>query len=699
MRLFRKTINKADKGKKNAKNTENQYEYVRKEFGFDYVPPSQYVPSHSLSEDDEDGEEIEHDDTETFELQYQGASPVKIIQPRSELSGSVQPEDDIYVPRKSIRKVHHANPQHVRKLYQPTRSTHLLPEKEEEEVVLYDPDERELTRNRQHRTIPSIRENPRNPPQRRTTATEEAFRSKGSNRSHRPEPGFSREEHDRETHRTRHYRSEDDVDDLGDLDIERVQTAFSYNSDDSAESLVEEQSRGSRYNATHNKKGHRSSRHSRPSKSEGKYPENDLDDYVVIRTTSWRKTRNGWERESDERGVQEPRPHLEEYERPRYDRKHKIQRETREDNPNDYRRDIYDNDMRESTRRHFTRHQEFRYSTKYRTNSGMDDRRDGPEISRKSHHPRHHDLESNEKETHGRRRGLGDASYYATPSGKMASDYDATGPIDEPRVSQQKHSKGFLGRIRESVRGPPKKEKKRYARGDDTYLVEERPPKEVPYVKPSALFEQVQPSLRSDVSFQDRTSSKFHRREPDVPSTLPRTKVVSHPPRNRHEYGPDPAYDERSDGGNENAEAFNTRRRSSHRPRHRDRPSGYSEHFDDPRRVREEDYWESPEAMVSRQLAAERRKALSSSALPFETARNETPALRHNPDHRRSYTRQLVKSNHDHRGYGTDDPERYSSAQELRYATLSSPKLIREHPTLSNDVQPTNSKGFRIGCY
>ena len=54
--------------------TEEEYEYVRREFGYDLVPPSQYVPSHSAATDFED--EIE-------------SQPSAILEePQSEVSGS-----------------------------------------------------------------------------------------------------------------------------------------------------------------------------------------------------------------------------------------------------------------------------------------------------------------------------------------------------------------------------------------------------------------------------------------------------------------------------------------------------------------------------------------------------------------------------------------------------------------------------------
>ncbi|KAL3921633.1 MAG: hypothetical protein SGARI_006633, partial [Bacillariaceae sp.] len=90
MRLFRKAGgNNPAKGRKSKRGTDNEYEYVRKEYGYDFVPPSRYVPSHSMSDDDDDIA-----DEETIEVQWQGAAPVKIIQPRSELSASL-PEEDV----------------------------------------------------------------------------------------------------------------------------------------------------------------------------------------------------------------------------------------------------------------------------------------------------------------------------------------------------------------------------------------------------------------------------------------------------------------------------------------------------------------------------------------------------------------------------------------------------------------------------
>lgn len=63
----------------------NQYEYVRREHGFDYMPPSQYVPSRSMSEDSED---------------ISAAPPIKIEVAGSDLSVSVVESFDVPIDRR-----------------------------------------------------------------------------------------------------------------------------------------------------------------------------------------------------------------------------------------------------------------------------------------------------------------------------------------------------------------------------------------------------------------------------------------------------------------------------------------------------------------------------------------------------------------------------------------------------------------------
>lgn len=68
---------------------ENEYEYVRREYGFDYMPPSQYVPSRSMSEETDDVED---------------GLPVKIVQSDLSISmdeGSFEVE---YDPQHARRK-------------------------------------------------------------------------------------------------------------------------------------------------------------------------------------------------------------------------------------------------------------------------------------------------------------------------------------------------------------------------------------------------------------------------------------------------------------------------------------------------------------------------------------------------------------------------------------------------------------------
>jgi hypothetical protein len=736
MRLFRKNVVRAGKGKKMNNETENQYEYVRKEFGFDYVPPSQYVPSHSVSEDEDEDVPGCHldDDAETIEVQYRGAAPVKIIQPRSDLSGSIiQEDDDLFVPEKSARihrrvrggtKTEHLISRQAQNSYPSRRDALPIPEEEEEEEeeeygdddIIY-PEDRHYDlklshRDQLHRVLPTSP---------RRTREKTSFRPQRPER-HEPEPRATRGEalHGHPSHeaiRRKSNRRGYVIDDLDELDIGRVHTAFSYNSDDSAENLVEEQSRGSRYNTGRVKKSRRPvhQRHPRDGIPFHDYPDRDLDDRVAVRTESLKKIRNEWEFEGDnvDNTIREKHPHLEKFEKPRDDRRRSTRRETRQETHNDYRKSrVYVKDeVREDDRVH-----KESLEALYRRQDGrsreLNDQRDALGMTKTSRRSRLQDWDS--KEIYSRRRKPVDVSYYASPSGKVASDFDVSGPKAEPRLTRQKRSKGLLGRIRESVRGPPRQETRTGSGSRDLRVSEARAHPEVGRdVKSIALFEQVQPSMRSDVSHENRGHCDFQPREPDVPSALRRTKVVSYPP------GRDarPVFDSCSeDGYNKNEEGHNSRRKSSHRRRHGERRLDYGQYNIVASRGWEDegDLWEPPgikASCYSGDKTPNERYRSSSTALPFETARNETPPLRHNPDRRRSanrpyakgqldYTRHYSKGQLGYRSSNTaDETGRYTVAQEIRFTNLTSPKLIREHPNIVNSVHGTTGQGFRIGCY
>jgi hypothetical protein len=713
MRLFRKAGgNNPVKGKKTKQEQENQYEYVRKEYGFDYVPPSQYVPSRSMSEDEDD----EIADEETIEVQYQGAAPVKIIQPRSEISGSIGEEefdeDDLsplkpLKPPKSYgrardgRKTRQTPTQpeyrKEKKTYR-TKNTPspvpIIPEELEDQIPDYQDEDNYHSRDyRPHDQEPRWHKQQiyrsddrgagRRPPKYSDHGAREMAEDEehplGRRDRHRSEPRPARKVYRDDVEedvvpRRRSFHHENSRYDLDGLDIGRVHTAYSYSSDDSAESYIEERSRGSRYTAKERKKKANRSSSKKKAIRDDRILENDLMDQVVIRSGTWRKTRKGWEldEEKEDDAVYTDRDgfvsrRIEEYEKPRYDRKKVIapRKETRQDVSDDYRRRTYDRDYRRMDPPRQSK------SRRYRNTVGIEETRVVPDKFREEELAFDQDWDSKDQYSRRRKQPHVEASYYATPSGRVASDYELSEPIESPRLGQHKNARGFLGRIRESVRGPVRNEKRR--------IVVEREvreqPREIHRRKSGALFEQVPPSMQSDVSHEFRRSRDFHHKEPDVPSTMPRKGPLSYPTRNSYEH------DVRGETD------YQFRRGPSYR-KEREAPPKL------PRRVEEDEYMEIPVV----------RERSPSPAVLFESTRNDTPALRANPDRRRTTSRHHSRVVQDH--YTSlpmmNDKGRHSNSnlpEHTRYAPLTSPKLVRQHPHLDGSVQPQKGKGLRLGCY
>eukprot|EP00539_Tryblionella_compressa_P002359 CAMPEP_0178734900 /NCGR_PEP_ID=MMETSP0744-20121128/1596_1 /TAXON_ID=913974 /ORGANISM="Nitzschia punctata, Strain CCMP561" /LENGTH=613 /DNA_ID=CAMNT_0020387223 /DNA_START=9 /DNA_END=1850 /DNA_ORIENTATION=- len=484
-----------DKKSARAVAVDNEYEYVRKEFGFDYVPPSQYVPSHSF-EDSEDGFEA----VEMVEQERYQPPPVKVMEPRSDLSGSnyEYDDDDLFIP-KPYRS------------YGSSGRIKSIPRPMEDDIAGYQGPKH------LHYQQP-IRDN----------------------HQHRPTRGHFAS--NKRVSKRRTYSDEDDVDDLENLEIAAVHTAHSFNSDDSAANMIEERSRASRYNAKIRGKSRERGERQRATGANTPWKENERQELKIIQRSSSR---------------------LEDFTTPRYDRKKQIKRDIHPDRRQEYKRAPYKEiDRMESGKRHSNIRHDTESRHHYRSKFDVAPRAIPLDVSEPGQRGRYGEDLWDSRETYDHKRGNFTSSYYATPSGMVASDfeYHEREPIEEPapqeyhgrelieepvpRVARKKNSTGLFNKIRQSVRGKSKKKEKTFdlsggdkpklgARGKiPAYATVERT--RLDKRKPGAIFAQVPPSMQSDVSFDYDYSrnSNFLRKEPDIPSVLPRTEVASR----RHKY-------------------------------------------------------------------------------------------------------------------------------------------------------------------
>ena len=162
---------------------ENEYEYVRREHGYDFMPPSQYVPSRSLSEDSEE---------ETAD------PPIRIEVPGSDISESVRDSSVYemdYDPIKERRRKTHVvrgKPVKLKKQYRRSQPLQALPEHYQDDDFMEQRENQQLRRSSSRREL-----------------EEEDARQVGRSRSRGGRGGVNSSFYTRETQKTkqRHRRA------------------------------------------------------------------------------------------------------------------------------------------------------------------------------------------------------------------------------------------------------------------------------------------------------------------------------------------------------------------------------------------------------------------------------------------------------------------------------------------------------------
>ena len=188
--------------KKQLQATAKEYEYVPQEHGYDYAPPSQYVPSHSIEDSDDDDYHTE----------------AIVIVPGSDISLSVNDDWVGEVPYYNSRPKGSRGSRESAGRRQTTDMYH------QTETEKHYPRE---TKGRGRREAP-----------------EDIFRRES------PENPYLRERNDEEDYRHRMEKlAMSESDERANMSIKRVPTAYSYHSDDSAGDFLEEKSTRSRYKA------------------------------------------------------------------------------------------------------------------------------------------------------------------------------------------------------------------------------------------------------------------------------------------------------------------------------------------------------------------------------------------------------------------------------------------------------------------
>jgi hypothetical protein len=821
---------------------ETQYEYVRREYGYDYVPPSQYVPSRSPDpEDDSESDEVDNGGGNNRTV----AAPVKILAPPSDLSGSMDDGGDIFVPKqrevldRTNAQYDDGNDRYGRKNHTPATYPKRRPEtkpyhptssaimEEEEGAVPIHRTLRHQHPEYQHRQpLPVGREQPaverheriqsaterherkqsaverqnhrhRNSEQRQQyEQQQEPPHEKPSRRCHTPISDRRPVEEDHDAYRSdRHRRSvevksdrprdrpshptsynrtargsrEDEVIfDDDDVAIGEVQTAYSYNSNDSAEVLIYEKSKGSRYtNSTRNNSGatlQRKERHrvSKNYKSRGEEyvsGEGSRSNHILEEQFREKSLKGNFEdfdqnqctsMQYSENDKTEPRrntSNLGDFDKPRYDRKKQLTSELKQTQDEMVHRGrTYQGQTQDAYRDHHSVESHARKTDPQLHNRHEKIHRHVPE--KQTHNvPRERDdyvqRRGNQTEVHRQHRGP--ASYYSTPSGEVASDYDFS-ERNSPRSTSLRHSsipdtkmrgsKGFLGRIRDSVRGQKKPSKGLpVAPVENSYCDEDNEnSSELSYVgrppsKTSGLFEQIQPSVRSDVSpFENRRVSNLYGEERSSP--LPSSDEImscsrreslqrSLPNHKRHDHRHDRHDVLRNSRGAADlpvVEEMTIQRLQRHR-------SEFSDYYVDDRRRYEDDleeaYWESASVECSDHSTKQNiSKPLNHTAIavPFQSIRTETPILRSNPDLRqrhlpvphamsRHYSHGYLSPDHHQSKHaapnamGTDSRiSTHKPVKTLRIPIKSS-ETIRGGKQNVMDRTTNNNKGFKIGCY
>lgn len=751
---------------------ESQYEYVRREYGYDYVPPSQYAPSRSPDSEDEY-------ESVAVKKAYSAVAPVKILAPPSDLSGSVD-DGDVLIPKHQVQN--RANVQDVvttrrhgskHRMGYPKRPSETNPihprstimEGEEEGELIH----RSSRRHQEHRQLLPI---PRKQPVERHGHSnrkkeckkheqreqygklsqipdrrpgEEDCGAYRSDRHRRRSVEVKSDGRNRRSYPTsyinkRGQREDEDIDDY--VAIEPVQTAFSYSSNDSAEVLIQEKSKGSRYNSTQKKDGtNRRDERYGVSNFEAREEEYDLGKgsgstdiaETDIAEKLRQETMNGSYEdiddnlsasqlysENDKTETRRNTSSLDDFAKPRYDRKKRMSNEIKQAwDEKVYRSRPYQDETRDVHIRGSMKSQAWGASPPLQTRHEKIQRRDIEKHNENIIRERDDYDQNWDGQTE-------DRSFHTTPSGEVASDYEyferksQQPSLQYSRIPNDKKrgSRGFLGRIRDSVRGQKKSSTAPLVSPAENFHLYDDDEKSIGFShlrrlpnKTSGLFEQIQPSVRSEVSVENRRVSNSY--GGDLPSSSPSGEEIM--TYTHHERDPRLPSDKRHGHHHDRPDIPRNSRRSSNQPvdektshwiqRHR---SDFSDYNDDDRRQYEEAYWESASAEYSGQ-SPEKNHPMplsgTSSAVPFQSIRTETPVLRANPDLRQ---RHLPVSHTISRHYSKGCLSPYHQQSKLA-PTNTSTQPVRglKVPKKSsqtvrgkqNAPYRTNRKGFKIGFY
>jgi hypothetical protein len=758
--------------KKDLGLNESEYEYVRREYGYDYVPPSQYVPSQSM-----DSSDVSQSDAVDEEYK---ATPVKIMEPPSDLSGSMYDGDVAFRghPRRGTtnRRIHAGsnrktntrnNISHLDRRSEANPYRPSSPSEEEAKEFFHRPsrqhhhqEHRHLQRHqrvtRKHQSAKQyqIREpqhyeqlhryRETRTPERRPV--EEGFGAPRSNVHYRASDAVaSADRGDDQVYQTRstsrRVQQEDPVDD-DDLAISPVHTAFSYNSNDSAQILIEEQSKGSRYKSVPSKEGapRRDGLYRRfIDKSRGVEEDDWGGDATDADEKCFNKAKNMNLEENDARSsaLQQSSDHdeparrrntskLDEFIKPRYDRYEERNdlssaKQGRDDDECSGQVSRNQNQKSSGRRSMNPPPRETEAPPQSRSPKILRHAREGQKPIRDFAWERDEYERVESEQTEGRRRPRDPASFYSTPSGRVASDYafSESGREPPPRVppGKKKGSMGVLGRIRDSVRGkkepskvPVMEENVHFVDGHE--LSAGRRSDRRIQNKPSGLFEQIQPSVRSDVSFENRRGPKEYR---EAGETISQPHHVSRPRGNR----PD-----KREGQNHDHRPIHPRhsRRSTERPpvfydkvRQRSQldESDCGEYYYYDPRIHEEAYWEASSVEYSDYLPENNLPTMlghSAPVLPFESFRAQTPTLRANPDHRRRHLPVAqTMSRHYTNGYHNPhaqlkDTKFKTIGTDSRLTTtppakaLSGPKKPSHLNVAKQDAMYPTRMGLKLGC-
>lgn len=686
--------NYRNKQKKNSnKNllTTDQYEYVRREFGYDFVPPSQYVPSQSFDDDDEDDYDEGYDaypntghyhDNRPMPYQHHaGPVPVRVVEPKSELSqdidrafddfssrpkplhtygkrttsGKMRDDGDVVVvkralpapaPKKIQLKCHHPPKRHPRpqRKTPPREMNHYCSAHHYHAKV--DDDNMQQSQLREHRPTHSG-----NDSRRQVRSTRRSERQAQQPRRPLASP---RDIQEPPTPRKIKSFPEEDLE-TDDLDIPRVHTAYSYNSNDSAEGYLEEQSRGSRYMSSSRKEKKNTRRETAsPRNSTGgsrsRVVEEERDDHVDVEAVPYHPDTLE-QRRSREREEQSHSSKLEDFERPRFDRQKKEYRlrqdevasmprrshsSAREDRRVDgfefeKKRVVSKRNVKEKGREHYPsqahgRSRRHRHMEEIEAERRIVDRVSSEEFEVEVEHvdfePYHEDIRRSISEQY-----RGQESYYATQSG-IASDVKF---VETRKLEQKSRSKSLFGKIRDSVRGSTAKKVDNRSGAGFRRRKDQGKVATKSKAKQSAppIFEQIPPSIQSDVSFDRPRQPRILQSEIDQPREKEYAHCGGHQRKHDQEYQqrrqPRVLYDQPSEQHYmiEDYEREKIRRQLS--------PEQEEEY---------DDYWGATSGEYSAPSPQSyrpypRQQQNVSPPEQFEFFQSETPPLRANPDHRR----------------------------------------------------------------